>query len=349
MPRPPKVARAKRDARGKRAKAIINTTIPALLKANPRARRGIDGAELVSDPPLTDAPPPKGPIAAGSPDGNSSSSTRVADTAPSVGKGDDSWQPNITIRLATTLSAAAALVGGRGHRVGILNMASPLRPGGGVLTGATSQEEWLCSRTTLYPSLRDEWYRLPEVGGVYTPDVLVFGRWDADVGELLDKRDQFYVDVVTAAMLRFPDVVQPEGEDAPAERRYAEDKDRELVLRKMRAVLRMFRVKGVSRVVLGAWGCGAYGSPVGEVARAWKKVLLGGRPKRKKRGGDGGTGAEAWDGLEVVFAIKDRAMATEFARVFGSELLVEDGDATGGLEEGGSGTDEGEDETEESA
>jgi len=38
-------------------------------------------------------------------------------------------------------------------------MASPLRPGGGVLTGATSQEEFLCARTTLYPSLREKFYR----------------------------------------------------------------------------------------------------------------------------------------------------------------------------------------------
>ncbi|RWA04683.1 hypothetical protein EKO27_g10427, partial [Xylaria grammica] len=60
------------------------------------------------------------------------------------------------------------------HKIGILNMASPLSPGGGFLNGATSQEETLCMRTTLLPALRDEFYRLPELGVVYTPDVLVF-------------------------------------------------------------------------------------------------------------------------------------------------------------------------------
>jgi hypothetical protein len=66
----------------------------------------------------------------------------------------------------------------------ILNMASPLRPGGGVLTGATSQEEFLCARTTLLPSLNESFYRLPEFGGVYTRDVLVFrsSRPLADAG-----------------------------------------------------------------------------------------------------------------------------------------------------------------------
>ncbi len=103
-------------------------------------------------------------------------------------------------------------------------MASPLRPGGGVLSGATSQEESLCARTTLLPSLRDDFYRLPEVGAVYTPDVLVFGRWDADgsgadaVGEEMARRAWFYVDVVSAAMLRFPDVVDGDGD---GEKRYA--------------------------------------------------------------------------------------------------------------------------------
>jgi uncharacterized protein (TIGR02452 family) len=186
-------------------------------------------------------------------------------------------------------------------RVAILNMASPLRPGGGVLTGATSQEENLCGRTTLYPSLREEFYRLPDVGGVYTPDVLVVR---GDEGELPPSQ-RFFVDVVTAAMLRMPNV----------EGGVYEDKDREMVVRKMRAVMRMARGHGVDGLVLGAWGCGAYGNPVGEVARAWRSVLCG----KKDRGVHG----EGWDGLEVVFAIKDRRMADEFAAAFGEGLVVE--------------------------
>lgn len=72
------------------------------------------------------------------------------------------------------------------------------------------------------------------------------------------------------------------------------------------------------KLVLGAWGCGAYGNPVGEIARAWARVLCvrGGR-----NGGCRGEG-EGWDGLEVVFAIKDCRMAVAFAREFGGGLTV---------------------------
>ncbi|KAI1925742.1 hypothetical protein LOZ65_002784 [Ophidiomyces ophidiicola] len=41
----------RKDARAKQAKAIINKSIPPLLVSDARARRGIESAELISDPP----------------------------------------------------------------------------------------------------------------------------------------------------------------------------------------------------------------------------------------------------------------------------------------------------------
>ena len=255
--------RARRDARAKSAKAFINKTIPEVLRRNARARQGIANTTVIVNPAKA--------------------------VSPSTA--------SVTFRVCDTLLAAEELAQD-GSRVAILNMASPLRPGGGVLTGATSQEESLCSRTTLYPSLREEFYRLPDVGGVYTPDVLVL-----NTEQDLAPRERFYVDVVSAGMLRMPDV---QGG------RYVEDKDREMAVCKMRAVMRMARQGGVNRLVLGAWGCGAYGNPTAEIARAWKKVLTGG-----KRGVEN---AEGWQGLQVVFAIKERRLADVFADEFGIDL-----------------------------
>ncbi|KAI8626586.1 hypothetical protein F5Y19DRAFT_221058 [Xylariaceae sp. FL1651] len=230
-------------------------------------------------------------------------------------------------------------------KVGILNMASPLSPGGGFLNGATSQEESLCMSTTLLPALRDEFYRLPELGVVYTPDVLVFrsaspltsasasAPASASAEGKDPKSDRWFVDVVSAAMLRLP-----ETEDG----RYASPADRELVARKMRAVMRVFAAKGCTRVVLGAWGCGAYGNPTSEVAEAWRRILVvpDHRTERNHVGDEKGSGhskvsgkardkrarngdTEAWyPPIEhIVFAIKDLAMAVAFARAFGEDLL----------------------------
>lgn len=203
----------------------------------------------------------------------------------------------------------------------ILNMASPLRPGGGVLAGATSQEEFLCARTTLLPSLKESFYRLPEYGGIFTPDVLVF-RSPGPLGDSaaeLSAGERYYVDVISAGMLRFPDL---EGEEDEA--KTLAEKDREVVERKMRAVLRIAQAKGVRKLVLGAWGCGAYGNPVADVAAAWARVLAG-TPSGGKKGRVTLSG-ETWPNLEdVVFAITNLKMAGDFARAFGGHIGVEAG------------------------
>jgi uncharacterized protein (TIGR02452 family) len=204
----------------------------------------------------------------------------------------------------------------------LLNMASPLRPGGGVLTGATSQEEFLCARTTLLPSLKDTYYRLPELGGIYTPDVLVF-RSSLPLGDSageLPASERWFVDVVSAGMLRFPEL---EGGEEEVKR--LGKKDREAVEGKVRAVLRICERKGVKKVVLGAWGCGAYGNPVVDIAEAFHKVLSGSpSPGKGKKGKK--DDAESWPSLEeVIFAIPNRKLATDFAYAFGNRIELEAG------------------------
>lgn len=41
----------RKDVRAKQAHSIINKTIPALLASNARARRGVEEASLIVDPP----------------------------------------------------------------------------------------------------------------------------------------------------------------------------------------------------------------------------------------------------------------------------------------------------------
>lgn len=231
-----------------------------------------------------------------------------------------------TIKVVTTDSLTAAQTPTRSLKpskkapnVCILNMASPLRPGGGVYAGATSQEEFLCARTTLLPSLKESFYRLPELGGVFTRDVLVFrgsGPLGESAGELATT-ERFFVDVVSAGMLRFPDLEGGEDEVKRLSRR-----DGALVEAKMRGVLRIAESKGARKLVLGAWGCGAYGNPVADVAQVWSRVLAGKEATGSKKNDKV---IETWPGLEeVVFAISNARMARDFAEAFGG-VAVEDG------------------------
>ncbi|KAK8104512.1 uncharacterized protein PG998_011545 [Apiospora kogelbergensis] len=239
----------RKDVRAKKAKATLNKTIPALLSAHPRSRRGTEAAELIANPPALKTKQDDPTVSASSP-------------------------PGLVLQAADTLTVARRLLehpdtgrvdlGNKEARVGILNMASPLSPGGGFLNGA-----------------------------VYTPDVLVFRD---DAGDELEKKDRWFVDCVSAGMLRFPDVSVNE---ATGRGSYALAKDRELVLQKMRSVLRILQAKKVRKVVLGAWGCGAYGNPVGEIAAAWKRVLLGNNSNKQSHGKNKAKG-EVWHGIETV-------------------------------------------------
>jgi len=158
----------RKEQRAKYARLTINKTIPALLASDARARTGIERAELIIDPqPITRKPSPmlanephiagkgarkrkeKGKVVLGDED--------MPPKRPQSGavRSETSQQDDTPVRLkisvSDTLAAAHELHKSspkHGKNVAVLNMASPLRPGGGVLNGATSQEESLSIRTT---------------------------------------------------------------------------------------------------------------------------------------------------------------------------------------------------------
>jgi uncharacterized protein (TIGR02452 family) len=296
-----------KSTRTKSAKHILHTKVPALLVSDALAREGVHSSKL-----LKDLPPFPGPS------GSSKTPAAGSINPASVVKVEVWHTDTITaaLRVHSSIGISTGTSTGSTNastRLAILNMASPLRPGGGVLTGATSQEEFLCTRTTLYPSLHESFYRIPETGLIYTRDVLIFA--DA-LGEDLptQKEKRVYIDVVSAAMLRFPEVVTVINEE---ETKWAEEKDRELALTKMRMVMRALVMHGVTHVVLGAWGCGAYANPTKEIAKCWKLVLLGNKKGLK----------ECWAsrGLQsAVFAITSKKQTEVFGKAFGVNVEIDD-------------------------
>ena len=330
----------RKDQRAKHARSVINKNISQLLASDTRARKGIEQAHLFTNSSFDLKSNSEGNSkrqSAKSQRSRRNSSPQERIEAASLNEAtkatkEDRKPLKISIHVSDTLTAARHLhEHSRSKKnVAILNMASPLRPGGGVLNGATSQEESLCTRTTLLPTLKEQWYRLPDVGGIWSPDILVFRVPGVDEDEDLPKSHRFYVDVVTAAMTRFPDIKEVAaqefaGDDASgegstsAEHAYANQKDRELALEKMRAVVKLLEFKKTEKVVLGAWGCGAYGNPVGEISRAWKKVLLGSRGKVSKSSDQDVMYSSIKD---IIIAVKDPHLAAEFAKHWDDDIAI---------------------------
>lgn len=166
----------------------------------------------------------------------------------------------------------------RGRRVAVLNFANNHTAGGGVWGGANAQEECLCRCSTLYPCITapvpmEKFYmkhamdykagKLDALGNddfIYSPDVVVF-KTDTPVPRLMDKYDWFKVDVITCAapIMNHADI--------PEEEQY------ELFVKRFERIMKAASRKRITSLILGAFGCGAYGNNPRIVAAAAKTAL----------------------------------------------------------------------------
>ena len=175
-------------------------------------------------------------------------------------------------------------------KVGLLNMASDRCPGGGVKKGSRSQEEDVCRRTSLYPTLVQQRYPLAHDEVIFTPNVKVVKA--ADYSRLSHCIN--IAGVVSVAAIRLPHL-DNKGEYMSA--------DLALMKNKVRMVLETFEYHGMTHLVLGAWGCGAFRNPPWQVAEIFKDIL------------------KDFSFCHVTFAIttrrpKDHDNLTVFSRVF---------------------------------
>lgn len=163
----------------------------------------------------------------------------------------------------TTLQGAQRLVNS-GLKPLALNFANGFHPGGGFLNGARAQEEVLCRSSALYSTLMDDplyadnWKRKsPEASNwaIHSLDVPVFRK---DNGIELDK--PWLLSFITCAAPYAPDVGQPRSGDLLQER----------ILR----VLAIARAYGYTSLVLGAWGCGAFGNDTYRTAMDFRGALV---------------------------------------------------------------------------
>jgi len=171
-----------------------------------------------------------------------------------------------------TIDAALDLSMDSRKPVAVLNMANAQHAGGGWAHGAMAQEEAICYRSSLAKTLHRKHYPIPDDAAIYSPTVMIIRENMRDGHELLDFRDPSQLDVVS--VISCAAVCQPFlKRDARGEPTYRDQKDAQLMLEKMRVILRTAIRNKHRQVVLGALGCGAFANPNQVVANMWLKVL----------------------------------------------------------------------------
>lgn len=167
-------------------------------------------------------------------------------------------------------SLTSAKINGEGKTL-VLNFADAYVPGGLFLQGASTQEEALCRCSTLYASITSEeakeMYNYNRShknakGSDYiliSPDVVVFRDKSCNL-----LRVPFYTAVIT---IPSPNLF---GE---AHSLYDPERS-ETMLHKIRNMLAVASVNGYDTIILGAWGCGAFGHDANDVAKHFHTILF---------------------------------------------------------------------------
>lgn len=153
----------------------------------------------------------------------------------------------------------------------VMNFANAHNPGGGFLMGANAQEEALCRCSTLYESISSkkasEMYRYnnTHVSNVESDYMLL----SPVVCVFRDEKFELLKEPVEVAVITIP---APNRFGAAL---FASGKTiEETMLHRIRIMLRIAARKGYKNLVLGAWGCGAFGNKPEEVSEYFKKVLV---------------------------------------------------------------------------
>ena len=180
-----------------------------------------------------------------------------------------------------------AAEGYKGNKVVVHNFASATSPGGGVVNGATAQEECLCRCSGLYFSLnnpdmwngfytphRNERNPIHNADIIYTPDVIVF-KTDTSYPKMMPKENWYNVDVITCAA--------PNLREKPSNKYNANDGDKQIKVtdkellaiheKRLRRMLEVAILMGADTIILGAFGCGAFANNPEIVAKANKNVI----------------------------------------------------------------------------
>ena len=176
--------------------------------------------------------------------------------------------PNIEVVNGTTQIIAQSMAGA-GPLV-LLNFASARNPGGGFLNGAKAQEEDLCRCSALYPTLvqhqqyydsnRNQSSLLYTDHAIFSPAVPFFKT--RGTGDYL--AEPFLSSVITAPAPNTRPYLKTSGDAGLLEQCFQ---------RRWKNILAIACNVGIRNVLLGAWGCGAFGGDPAVASKTAKNAL----------------------------------------------------------------------------
>ena len=173
----------------------------------------------------------------------------------------------LSVENATVLAVGRRLA--TAGPVAALNFASALSPGGGFLHGARAQEESIARSSGLFHCLKDRAMyarHLPSGDPFYSDSVIVSPSvpvFRNDDGDLLE--EPWLLSVITCAAVNGVDVagrVPHRTPEIPGTMR-----------RRTTRVLTVAAAHGFRRLILGAWGCGAFGLDAEMMAEVFRDAL----------------------------------------------------------------------------
>lgn len=156
-----------------------------------------------------------------------------------------------------------------GYNVCALNFADAITPGGLVFQGAFTQEECLCRCSNLYESLVkpeciEDYYKYnASLGNSIFSDRVIYSK---GVSILRESFQYFLLDeIVKCDIVTCPAPIF--GAFSDVGHYY------NVILNRIKGILKVVEDNGADAVILGAWGCGAFGGDARLVGRAFAEAL----------------------------------------------------------------------------
>jgi uncharacterized protein (TIGR02452 family) len=184
----------------------------------------------------------------------------------------------------------------------VMNFANAHNPGGGFMMGANAQEEALCRCSTLYASIKSE-----KASRMYIYNNTHLGRVESDymlishnVVVFRNERYELLEEPVVMGVVTIP-APNRYGAALLASEKMVE----ETMIRRIRIMCRAAIEAGYKVMVLGAWGCGAFGNKPENVSDYFKRVLV-----------DEGLGRYFDEICFAIYGKEDGRNITEFRKTF---------------------------------